>query len=1011
MKEQTVDEVLKAILENSNLSYKIFDKYIAIVSNKNPNVSLSNLMQQKAITGKVTDSSGASLPGVSVVVKGSTIGVITDLNGSYSLANVPENATLQFSFVGMKTQEIAVGNKTNINVTLEEETIGIEEVVAIGYGTQSKRNVTGSLARIELKKTETLPNTNVGQALRGHVAGVQYLDNGRPGQGGSIIIRGQRSISAGNNPLVVLDGIIFEGSINDINPGDIDALDILKDASGTAIYGSRAANGVILVTSKKGKTEKPTVRFNSYYGVSDWSYKPKLLTPERYVQKTLDWRSQAGLEADPTKITNYLTQTEAKNYNAGNTIDPWKIASQNSSIQNYDLSVSGRSNKTNYFISMNYNNDKGLIYNDIASRKSVRINLETQITDWFKFGINAQYAERDMSGNEADMGVAFWTSPYNDVWADDAHTDPKPLGNEDGLFGSILKNAIINKNLELQRNLFSNFYSIIDLPLKGLTYRINFSPNYRWYNLNNFSPIYQRNGLNDKGSANRRVDFNKDWVLENILTYTKEFSKIHHIDVTLLYGRNQAYSESVTATGADFSGSSDANGWNNLSLAKVQTASSSASNVDAISSMARLNYRLKEKYLLTLTARRDGNSVFGANNKFGTFPSAAVAWIASEEPFIKKISAINSLKLRMSYGSVGNQAISPYQSLTKQGQVQYVYGDGGSTSTGVYPLNLANANLGWETTTSGNIALDYEVFKGRIGGTIEYYNMNTKDLLLTRQLPGPTGFSSMLTNLGETNNNGIEISLNTTNINSGKFGWTSNITWSTNKNKIVHLYQSDANGDGKEDDDISNKWFIGQPISVAYDFQLDGVYQVGDQIPVGQNAGFFRMQDYNNDGKIDASDRHVLGTLQPKYRWNFNNNFKYGQFNLMVNVNALQGWIGSNAILGNTFPMKSSNFLDAGWWTPENKSNTRPSLSYPNPYGHQMYQSRDFIRIQDVSLSYDFPQEIIKRFNLSDLKVYISGRNLYTFTKWQNMDPESGVGSPDAFPTPRTVSFGLNVSF
>ena len=1013
--------VLNRLLKPLNIQY--FQVSNRIVLRKNDEQSIGNNSENELlltggnntiadiiIKGTIADEKGEKLPGVNVTVKGSTRGTSTNANGEYSIAIPDEKAVLVFSFVGYSTQEMIVGNKTSLNIILKTDIKALDEVVVVGYGTQSRRNVTGSVARVDMKKLEGLPNTNISQALRGRIAGVQFTDNGRPGQGGNILIRGQRSISAGNNPLIVLDGIIFDGSLADINPGDIDALDVLKDASSTAIYGARAANGVILVTSKVGTTEKPTIRVNSYSGVSDWSYKPKLLTPERYIQKTLDWRSQAGLEADLTKVEKYLTATEAKNYKAGNTIDPWEVASQNSSIQNFDLSVSGRSNKTNYFISGNYVNERGLIFNDNATRKSVRVNIDNQITGWLKFGVNAQYSERDMSGNEGDLRVAYWTSPYNDVWADAAKTDPIPLGNEDGLVGSILKNAIIDKNLEIQRNLFANFYGIIDLPLKGLSFRMNYSPNYRWYNLNNFSPIYQRNGRNDKGTASRRVDFDNKWVLENILTYTKELEN-HHIDATFLYGRSQAYYESLAATGVDFTGASDANGWNNLSLAKVQSVNSMASNVDGISSMARLNYRFKDKYLVTLTARRDGSSVFGSNNKFGLFPSAAIAWIASEEPFLKAITAINSLKVRMSYGSVGNQAISAYQSLTKLGQLQYVYGDGGSTSTGLYPLNLPNSNLGWETTTTSNLAIDFGILKGRIGGTIEYYNMDTRDLLLTRQLPGPSGFASMLTNVGETNNKGFELSLNTININSGKFEWNSDLTFSTNKNQIVNLYRSDANGDGKEDDDTNNQWFIGQPISVAFDYKMDGVYQVGDKFPIGQNAGFFKMQDYNNDGKIDPKDRHVLGTLQPEYRWNFNNNFKYGRFNLMVNINALQGWVGLNNNLrldnqGGNFPTRPTNFLDAGWWTPENKSNTSSSLSYTNPFGASIFESRDFIRIQEVSFSYNFPQEILKRLNLNDLKVYISGRNLYTFTKWQYMDPESA----SSFPTPRTVSFGLNLS-
>lgn len=1034
---EPLEKVLNQILLPQGVQYRLINKKQFVLKKSikeeasNPvydkgqgiEESISSTQPDIIINGKVIDSeSGEPIPGVSVTLKGTNRGTSTNNVGEFSLSIPDSKAMLVFSFVGYQKQEVEVGSITKLNISLKAEISALDEVVVVGYGTQSRRNVTGSVAKVDMKQIENLPNTNVAQSLRGRVAGVQFTDNGRPGQGGSILIRGQRSISASNNPLIILDGIFFEGSLNDINPGDVESMEVLKDASATAIYGARAANGVILISSKKGTTEKPTIRFNSYYGVSDWSYKPKLLTGERYIQKTLDWRSQSGLVADPNNVANYLTATEAKNYTAGKEINPLDVVSQSASIQNYDLSISGRAGKTNYFISGNYNNDKGLIYNDNAKRTSVRVNLDNQVTDWLKIGLNAQYAVRDLSGNESSVENAYWSSPYNSVWLDEAETDPNPMPNEDGLAGSINFSAIINQNREIQRNLFANFYGVIDVPfIKGLSYRINYSPNFRWYNLDNFSPIYKRNNRNDLGSASRRADFNDTWVLENIVTYNKQIGKDHNFDVTLLYGRNQAYNESVTASGSDFSGTSDANRWNNLGLAKIQSITSSASNVDAISSMARVNYRFKEKYLMTLTARRDGNSVFGANNKFGIFPSAALAWIASEEKFFKEVAAINLLKLRASYGSVGNQAISAYQSLTRQSQVQYVFGDGGATSTGLFPANLANPNLGWETTTTTNLAVDFELFKGKIGGTIEYYNMDTKDLLLTRQLPGATGFSSILTNVGATNNKGIEVSLNTTNYQSGKFEWTSNIVFSTNQNKIVNLYQSDANGDGKEDDDLGNRWFIGQPISVAYDYRLDGVYQVGDQIPTGQKAGFFRMQDANGDGKIDVTDRQVLGTLQPKYRWSFTNNLKYGAFNFMITLNALQGWLGNNSILaldnsggGNgagNFPGRAANFLDAGWWTPENQSNTRSSLVYTNPYGHGYYQSRDFIRIQEVSLAYSFPKRLIDRLKMSNLKAYVSGRNLYTITDWQGMDPESGVGTRSAYPTPRTISLGLNMTF
>jgi TonB-linked SusC/RagA family outer membrane protein len=557
-----------------------------------------------------------------------------------------------------------------------------------------------------------------------------------------------------------------------------------------------------------------------------------------------------------------------------------------------------------------------------------------------------------------------------------------------------------------------------------LAYRLNYSPNLRWYDLNNFSPVYQKNGLNNTGNASRRTDFNRTWVLENIVTYNKEINQNHAFDLTLLYGRNQSFSRSLVGSGVDFTGSSDANGWDNLSLAKIQTTTSNASQIDAISSMARLNYRFKNRYLFTFTARRDGNSVFGSNNKFGTFPSAALAWIITDEPFMSKMTNVNSLKLRASYGSVGNQAVNPYQSLTRQSQGQYVFGDGGSTSVGLFPANMANPNLTWETTSTTNIALDFELLKSRIGGTIEWYNLDTKDLLLNRQLPSPTGFASVLTNVGATNNKGVEITVNTLNLKKDDWEWTSSLAFSRNNNKVVNIYKSDVNGDGQEDDDIANGWFIGKPIQNIYDYTFDGIYQVDDQIPVGHKAGFVKVKDLNGDGAISAADRSVIGNRDAKTRWSLTNNVRYRNFNFMVMLNSLSGWqavnyLGANSELVTTtvsgnFPSRVTNFQDLGWWTVENKSNTRSSLVYNNPLATAagLIESRNFVRIQEVSISYNVPKNLLNNLKISSVSVFASARNLYTFTKWTGMDPESGYNDrTNIFPTPRTSSLGLTVSF
>ena len=973
---------------------------------------------EEFITGTVTDEGGQALPGVSIVVKGTTKGTNTDAQGNYRLTIPDKTATLVFSFVGYGSREESVANRSVVSISLKADDKTLNEVVVVGYGTQSRRNVTGSVAKVDLKQTENLPNTNITQSLRGRMAGVQITDNGRPGQGGSILIRGQRSISASNDPLIVVDGIFFNGSLADINPNDIESMEVLKDASAGAIYGSRAANGVILITSRKGTTEKPTIRVNAYYGVSDWSHKIKLLSPERYIQKTLDFRTQTSQTADPAQITTYLQNTEATNYKNGQTVDPWNEVSQQGSIQSYDLSISGRSGRTSYFVSGALTNERGIVYNDNSKRISLRSNIDNQITPWLKAGISSQFSSRDLSGQEASVYNAYWISPYAKMYYDDARKDPVVYPQDESLALNPMFNPLLNKNEEVKQNLFANFYALIDVPfIKGLSYRVNYSPNVRWENTYTASPIYKRNGLNNTGAASKYNRQDYDWVLENIATYSKQFTDKHALDVTLLYGRNHRGYESTYATGANFF--TDVLDWNSLKLAQVQADSSRKETQEGISSMLRLNYRFMSRYLLTLTARRDGTSVFGANNKFATFPSAALAWVVSDEPFIQKFNFINLLKLRLSYGSVGNQAINPYQSLSKASTAQYVFGDGGTTSTAVFTSSISNPNLHWETTTSTNLAVDFDLFRGRLGGTLEYYNLNTKDLLLSRALPITTGFSNVLTNVGATNNKGFELSLNTVNVRRGPFEWRSNIVFSTNRNRITHLYRSDRNNDGIEDDDISNRWFIGKPISVAYDYTINGIYQDGDALPPGYKPGFIQLKDLDGDGVITAADRSVIGQLQPKYRWGLTNTFRYGNFTFSVFLNAMQGWIQAfnlldpqNATgLGN-FPERSVNMLDADWWTAANKSTTRPSLAYTNPYAHGYYVSRDFVRIQDVSLAYELPKSLLSRLKIGSARLYVSGKNLYTFTNYPGFDPESGYNTQGSlFPMARSVTGGFNVSF
>ena len=969
--------------------------------------------QTKSVTGKVTDSlTGDAMPGVNIQVKGTTIGAISDAEGKYSLSINDLNATLVFSFIGYVTQEVSVIGKTTVSIALVGGVKGLDEVVVVGYGTQSKRNVTGSVTKVDMAKTTSLSNTNLNEVLRGTVAGVQVTNSGRPGQNGTILIRGPRSLSASNAPLIVLDGIIFSGSLEDINPNDIKSLEILKDASAAAIYGSRAANGVILITSKDGTTEKPSIKFNAFQGVSDWGYKVKLFSPERYAQSKLDWRAQSGLEADPAKITTYLNKSEADNYSAGISHNPWVEASQPGRIGSYDMNISGRSKFTNYYLSGALVDEQGVVFGDNQKRMSIRSNFDNKITDWLNIGINTTFVHRDLSGASADLGNAYTNSPYGNWYYPDGEPTQYVVP-EDQAYGNSIRTSILTTNEEIYNNIFSNFYAMITVPfIDGLSYRVNYSPNYRFYHNYNFfrQDTHLTNNTKDASKLNQ---LNFDWLLENILTYNKKFGD-HSLNFTLLYGRNHEQLESTTASASQLS--SDALGYNNLILGSIMSTNSTASASEGVSSMFRVNYRFKEKYLLTLTARRDGSSVFAANNKYSTFPSASLAWIVSEEDFIKKVSIIDMLKLRFSYGSVGNQAIGPYQSLSLSGITQYVYGDGGTTQLGVISASMSNRNLKWETTNTANFAIDFDLFKSRLDGTFEAYNSNTSDLLVRRSIPVMTGFNSIFTNIGNTNNKGIELTLNSVNVQKGKFEWVTGFVFSANRNKIVHLYNTDTNGDGLEDDDLSNNWFIGHPITTYYSYKIDGIYQEGDQIAAGSKPGFVRLKDINADGKIDANDRTIIGSGgQPDYRIGITNNFRYGNLSLSVFANAMLGWISSfpllNTAVSPNAPGRGLNQLDAGYWTAENKSATRPSLVYNNPLSHGWYMSRNFVRLQDVYLSYQFSPKTLNFLKMSNLKVFMSGKNLYTFTKWLGTDPESGDTSTSMYPMPRTITFGANVGF
>jgi TonB-linked SusC/RagA family outer membrane protein len=1011
--DKSVEEILSELFKDQEIRYKVLQNNLILLSPDPEGVTSISEQQQKSVSGKVTDPNGTTLPGVSVVLKGTTSGVITDSNGNFTLSNVPENSILQFSFVGMKTKEIKIGTESVIHVVLVEETVGIEEVVAIGYGTSRKKDLTGAVIKVDTKKMETMVNINPVQTMRGTVAGVNVVDNGRPGSDGSITIRGRKSISASNDPLIVLDGIPYTGGrLSDINANDIESIDILKDASSAAIYGSRATNGVILITTKKGTSTKPRLNYNTYYGRSDFARTPKYMGPEKYIQLKKDAEAYKG---QPVQ----LQPLEQANFDAGITIDPWQEIKQDAPVQSHELNFSGKNETVAYYISGSFTDAKSPIMGDNFSRLSFRANFDVKVTDWIKIGTNSGYSFKDYSGNQADLYFASYVSPYANLYYDDGVPRPQPMNL--GLVWNPLSSTLMSQNKEITQTLFGNFYTDINLPLKGLTYRLNVGTTQRIDQTNNYNPSFSREQYFNLGSGSKYHYKAQSLTVENILKYNRVFAQKHSLDLTLMYGIETLDDEASSLSSDQIF--NDALGWNSLEVGQNFKISSSAGKSHAASAMGRIGYRYGDKYMLNFTVRRDGYSAFGAGEKYGVFPSIGLGWNLSEEGFMENIKWLDQLKIRASYGKNGNRGIGRYASLSKMSQQNYVFGDGAVSAIGLYPTSMANPDLGWETTVASNIGVDYNILNNRFSGSVEYYHMDTKDLLLARRIPNMTGYESFITNIGGTSNDGVELTLNTENVKKGGFLWTTSFVFSANRNKITHLTGADLNGDGKEDDDIANKWFIGEPLGSNYDYVWDGIWQTGDAMSLdpGAKPGYIKFKDISGpagipDGKIGPEDRKVLHSNNPDFIAGLTNTFSYQGLSLSILFNTSQGGYRSNGSLniGTTY-FDAANVMDLPYWTPTNPLTDRPSVGYPNPRGYGFYESVSFVRLQDLTLGYEFPKALISKIRLNNCKVYISGKNLATWTKWHGWDPEHGAGgrgdqyAEDNGPMMKSWTIGINL--
>ena len=1058
MKNQKIDKVLDDLFAGTNVKHKVKDRFILLTT---PDVSgiVSTLQQQKIIKGIVTDESGQPLPGVTVVIKGTTQGVVTNIDGNYSIPNIPDEAILVFSFVGMKSQEIVVGDQSKIDITMLVDAIGLEEVVAIGYGTARRKDISGAVSTVRLEDSPVAlsPNTNALQSLQGSVAGVNVGAQNSPGVTPSIIVRGQNSINGSNSPLIVLDGIIYLGSMSDINPDDIAVIDVLKDASAAAVYGSRSANGVIVITTKKGKTDKPIIRYTTSMGLNVWQNKTNMMNLERWEEKF----SAQDISTETPEDIVFDSDFQATLYDQDIDMNWMDFISQNGFIQNHQVAVSGQANRVNYYFSGGYSDHEGVIIGDDYKRISVRSKLDVDITDWLKVGIDGTYNNNDYSGIGANINAAYMMPPYAYPYRYEgqpanvsANTGtllekfpisgsiPSPLWGTDGSIEDIDK-----------RNFFRlATYALIQIPkVDGLTYRFNYSINSNFNIQDRFyyedyyvgealnSPYYDRYSpaelskrLPQANGYNNRTN-SYTYVMDNIVNYKKQFGD-HYVDVTLVATRDYSYRKLLNTKGSDFAANGNTLlGVDGLHKATVQRINLNVVEKANIGYLGRISYTFMDKYHLTASMRRDGSSVFGNDRKWGNFPSVGLAWTVSEENFMSSLDKVNYFKVKASYGKNGNQGLGPYGTLARvasgsDGGIRYEFGDAPSTILyGVKQTTLANPDLGWETTTAFNGGFQSAMFNNRVFLDLDFYFSNTTDQIFVRQIPIMTGFSSIISSLGRIENSGLEISLRTINISKDDFKWSSALIFWQNRNKIAELYGDDLDGDGIEDDDLSNGLFIGKSLGAIYGYEYIGVVQEDDTeyiANVGAKPGDAKLNDLSGpegvpDGIITADyDRKILGYRKENFRLSFSNTVEYKNFSLYVMLTGIFGGGKDNYYLKenpryNSFRDRyGTNEIDHDWWTPENKSEKYLRANF-NGNRYLGLQSRSFVRIQDVNLSYKLPKGVFSSIGLNSLELYTSIKNLYTFTNWfGGGDPEVGIAADqNSYPVPTTYSFGLKVSF
>lgn len=964
---------------------------------------LLSFAQTRQISGMVKDMSGEPVIGVNVSVKGTGNGSITDLDGKFTIPNVKEKDVLVVSYIGYLTQSVSVGKQTSFIITLKEDTQALDEVVVVGYGVQKKRDLSGAVSSVKSRDITAIPTTNALEALQGKVAGLDLTaSSGKAGADLSFTIRGERSLKASNAPLILVDGIDY-GTTLDINPSDIESIEVLKDASSTAIYGTRGANGIIIVTTKKGKAGKSKVSLNAFASINMISSYPSIMNGAEYAQlKREAYRDQTTNEYLPDEQVFTVAQ-ELEYVREGVSTDYRDLMMSNGFNQNYELSITGGTEKTHHSISLGYRGENGLFKNDNYKRLNARVALDHKLLENLKIGTNITYTYKDQNTRRDPLNMCNKIVPLSKPYDENGEVVrfPAPGYNSqtnplvDDVDGAVKDNT---KATRFFGSLYANWNITKDL-LFRTTLGVDVRNKRRGYYCSANS--LDGEGKDSKSLKEHTIESGITW--ENVLTYSKILGE--H-DFQIMGGTSTIYKSKEYTLASGKGQTYGGNIYHNLASNTKEVMIDSYLNEEKLASFfGRVNYKFMDRYILTASLRADGSSLLADGHKWGYFPSVAVAWRMNEESFLKGFDELSNLKLRLSWGESGQSAIDPYQTVGLLGSSTYSFNN--DLASGLYPKTMSNKNLTWETTSVFDLGVDFGFFNNRLSGSVDVYKSYTRNVLMNRKIPSTNGYTEVMENIGKTENFGIDVALNSVNIQKKNFTWTTDFTLSHNKEKIKEL----ASGALRDE---ANSWFVGEAFQVFYDYKKIGIWQLDEAAKNGQKPGDIKIQDTDGNGEITPEDR-VIYSKRPKVTFGINNSFTIHDFEFSFFIYSRLGqWIDYEFNRGYK-PDGLENSSNVDYWTPENPTNNFPRPNRFYGFGKTRYSSTlkyekgSFVKVRDVTLAYNIPSKVLASLGLGRARIYATAKNFFTFSSIDNYDPERGGGI--SFPMTKQLVFGVNLDF